>query len=358
MMSKKHGRRVFSLAIFAVLAITMCGCTLLDQTRAVPNLSQTQGTIPLTVTYDASLSEGRDGISTYRWRFGEEDEFYGVSGSYTFSHAGQYEVELTVRAADGTTDTESVMVHVEPALWVCDENLDEIYQLDMSGTVLRTLDSPSPQPRGIALAERNSDWSLFVACMGDGFQRLFEIDPETGEVRAEFPAPGQSPGGLAYSPVSPGRLWHIDRLSRMIYEINPQDGRILNVFGATYFQASPLLIDAVFLQTPIGIAWTEGPYAPGSLAVLESETHELYELEVVAAVNIFSATQLEIKPDPMVLSSSLFPIHGYDWYDGFLWVVARDQHKIMQVDPSTGLATGAAIQGFPGAATSGLSIQK
>ncbi|MCK5828038.1 hypothetical protein KAH43_05880, partial [Candidatus Bipolaricaulota bacterium] len=61
---------------------------------------------------------------------------------------------------------------------------------------------------------------------------------------------------------------------------------------------------------------------------------------------------------PIALSPSLFPISGFDWYEGSLWVVARDRHQITQIDPSTGAATGSVLSGFPGAAVSGLAIQK
>ncbi len=351
-------RWVRGFCLIGLMVSLLGGCALLNSTNAVLNVSQTQGTVPLTLSYDASASEGQDGISTYRWSFGDEAEVYGVSGAYTFNHAGQYEIQLTIRAVDGTVDTDSIIIEVEPAFWVADENLDEIYKLDSSGNVILTLDSPKSQPRGLALAERNGNWSLFVVCMGNGFQRLVEIDPESGAVLAEYSAPGQEPGGVAYSPVAPGRVWHVDRLSRKIYEINPQDGRILNVFGATYFQSSPHLYETPFLQTPGGIAWREGPLAPGSLWVLEAETELLYQLEIVAATDIFSATQLALQPDPISLSPSLFPISGFDWYEGFLWVVERDRHQVTQIDPATGAATGIVLRGFSGAAVSGLAIQK
>jgi hypothetical protein len=247
---------------------------------------------------------------------------------------------------------------VDPAFWVADENLDEIYKLDASGNVIQTLAAPSSQPCGLALAERNGNWSLFVASKGDGFQRLTQIDLESGAVIAEYSAPGQEPGGLAYSPIAPGRVWHVDRLSRKIYEINPQDGRILNVFGATYFQSSPYLFETPFLQTPGGIAWREGPFAPGSLWVLEVETKLLYQLVIVAATDIFSATQLSLQPNPISLSPSLFPVSAFDWHEGFLWVLEHDRHQIAQVDPTTGAATGIVLRGFPGAAVSGFAIQK
>jgi len=293
-------RNLGSFCFVILVCLLMEGCALVDSTKAVLEVDSLQGIVPLTISYDASASTGPDGITTYRWDFGDNAEIYGVSGSHTFNHAEVYEVELMIRAADGSVDTESAFIEVEPAFWVADENLNEIYKLDDSGNVIHTLVAPATQPRGLALAERNGIWTLFVACGGDGFQRLIEIDPESGVVRAEYSAPGQEPGGVAYSPVSPGRVWHVDRLSRKIYEISPADGRILNVFGATYFQSSPHLYETPFLQTPDGIAWREGSHAAGSLWVLEGETELLYELEIVAATDIFSATQL-------TLSLILFP---------------------------------------------------
>ena len=352
----RHRREV--LVFLGSLLLLVSGCSLFVSTEAVIEVSQISGIVPLTISYNASASEGRDGISTYRWSFGDEAQVHAVSGSYTFNHAGRYEVELMVRAADGSTDTEAVFIDVEPAFWVADENLDEIYKLDSLGNVLLTLDAPGMQPRGLATAERNGEWTLFVVCVGEGFQRLFQMDPESGAVVAEYMAPAQDPGGIAYAPVSPFRVWHVDRLSRKIYEINPSDGLTLNVFGATYFQSSPNLGENPFLQTPQGVAWREGEKTAGALWVLEAETHLVYELEIVAAINIFSSTQLDLQPNPIELSESLFPITGIDWHEGFLWVVDRDRRQITQIDPATGLVTGFVISGFPGAAVTGLAIQK
>ena len=355
-MRRRHWSR--GLGLLSVVGLLLGGCALFTSTEAVIEASQIRGVVPLTISYDGSASEGPDGISTYRWSFGDEAEVYGAAGSYTFNHAGQYEIQLTIRASDGSVDSDTIYIDVEPGFWVADENLNEIYKLDSSGNVILTLDSPATQPRGLAVAERNGAWSLFVACMGNGFQRLIEIDPNSGTVLAEYTAPGQDPGGLSYSPIAPGRIWHVDRLSRKIYEINPQDGRFLNVFGATYFQSSPHLFETPFLQTPGGIAWREGPDTPGSLWVLEAETELLYQLVIVAAADIFSATQLALQPNPISLLPNLFPIAGFDWYDGFLWVVERDRHQVTQVDPATGAATGVVLLGFPGAAVSGLAIQE
>lgn len=344
--------------LVSLIGLLLGGCTVFKPTNAVIELSQLHGTVPLTITYNGGASEGRDGISTYLWSFGDGAEVHAVSGSHTFNHAGQYQVQLTVRAADGTAATTTSIVEVEPAFWVADENLNEIYKLDSSGNVLLTLPLAFSQPRGLALAERDGVWSLFVVCWGNGFQRLIEVDPDSGILLAEYAAPAQDPGGLTYAPNAPFRLWHVDRLSRKIYEINPADGQIFNVFGATYFQSAPHLIDSVFLHSPSGIAWRESSDEPGALWVLEAETRLLYELEIVAASDIMSGIQLAMQPDRISLSTDLFPISGFDWYGGFLWVLERDRHQLTQVDPTTGVPTGVVLKGFPGAAVSGLAIQK
>lgn len=354
-MRVKCQKRWISLACLLLL---VGGCAWLNPPTAVVHVSQTRGTVPFELTYDAGSSTGSGGVSNYLWSFDDGTVAYGSSGTHVFRHAGQYEVQLTIRAADGSVDHDTVLIHVEPAFWVADESLNTIYKLDLSGRVLQTLPSPHSQPRGVGLVEMDGHVSLFAACAGDGFQRLIELDPDSGDLLSEFTAPAHSPGGLAASPPTAATLWHIDHLSRMIYQISPRDGRVMNVFGASYFQASSQLIGSVFLQTPGGVAWKEGSDEPGSLWVLESETRRLYELEIVTATDIFSATQLRILPDPIVLSASLFPIAGLDWYDGYLWVVERDRHQVSQVDPATGLPTGVALRGFPGAAVSGLAIQR
>jgi len=140
---------VGSFCLVVLVSLLLGGCSLVNSTSAVIDVSALQGTVPLTISYDASASVGPDGITTYRWAFGDATEIYGASGSHTFNHAGVFEVELTIRAADGSVDTETVSIVVEPAFWVADENLNEIYKLDSSGNVIQTLQSPVTQPRGL-----------------------------------------------------------------------------------------------------------------------------------------------------------------------------------------------------------------
>jgi PKD repeat protein len=69
----------------------------------VISVSTTVGTVPLTVRFAGTGSTGTDGISTYHWIFGTEDESYESSGTYTYHQAGTLTHSLTVRAEEGKT---------------------------------------------------------------------------------------------------------------------------------------------------------------------------------------------------------------------------------------------------------------
>jgi PKD repeat protein len=329
-----------------------------SRTEAVIEVSSTVGIVPLTITFSGDASTGPGGISTYFWAFETGEILAGSSGTYTFDHAGRYTLTLTVRDADGETDTETIDIVVEPAVWICDANLDRIYKLDMDGEVLRTFDLPMSDPRGLAIAEVAGKTWVTVACFGGGSQRLLLIDQETGAVDTEYVAPAQDPLYLAYGASEPQRLWHLDGLSRKIYQLNPENGQVLDSFGTNYFHASQQVGTEVFLQSPQGLCWSEKDKMPGRLWYLEGETKLLYVIEIDPPIGIFEGVQLEIEEEPVPVDASIFPVAGMDWYDGYLWAVDRDDHEIVQIDPTTGLRTGVRIVGLPGASTSGLAIQR
>jgi len=348
-------------AVWWVLAIgslvVLGGCTFFSQTKAVIDVSVTAGIVPLTVSFSADQSTSDAGISTVLWSFGTGEQSYDATGNYTYRHAGRYTLTLTVRSEDGGTDTESIEIVVEPAAWICDENLDRVYKLDMNGAVLETINLSVPEPMGLTVAEVAGESWLFVACRGGGSQRILKVDPETGAMAEQYVAPGQNPLFMTYGADEIQRLWHVDGLSRKIYELNPSSGQVLDSFGTNYFRASQQIGNETFLQTPYGLCW-EGSGGPGRLWYLEGETGLLYAIEIHGAIDIFQGTQLEIDVDPIAVDPTLFPIQGMDLYDGVLWVVQRDEHRIIAIDPLTGQRTGGQITGFPGAMTSGLAIQR
>jgi len=344
--------------VLLALPLGLFGCALFSSTDAVIEVSGTEGIVPFTIEFDGSSSSGSGGISTYHWTFGTGDEWYGEAGSYTYKHAGSYTLTLTVRDASGRTRSDSVEIEVGPAVWLTDENLDRIYKLDMEGNELASFPSPAPRPRGIAAALFNGDWVLYVVCQGDGFQRIFRVEPETGAVAAEHSAPAQDPLQLAYGAAEPERVWHVDGLSGKIYELNPTSFQVLGSFGTNYFHASQQVGNEAFLYAPQGLDWAEGSGPAGSLWYLEGDTQLLYEIEIIPASDILSGVQLEVTGDPIPLDPSVFPVSAIAWYDGFLWVADAYRHEIVQIDPATGMKTGEKITGFPGTKIAGLTIQK
>jgi serine protease len=77
----------------------------------------TEGTVPLSVDFDASGSSDADGrIASYAWTFGEPpgaSSTSGVNTSHTYEEAGTYTVELTVTDDDGATGSTTRTVTVE-----------------------------------------------------------------------------------------------------------------------------------------------------------------------------------------------------------------------------------------------------
>ncbi|QLG49302.2 PKD domain-containing protein [Natrinema halophilum] len=65
------------------------------------------------MTVDASESVGD--LETFDWSLGDESEATGEAVTHGFESAGDYTVELTVTDTTGQTDSDSVVVSVEPA---------------------------------------------------------------------------------------------------------------------------------------------------------------------------------------------------------------------------------------------------
>jgi len=344
--------------VCAALVLTLASCALFRHAEAMILVDAVSGTVPFTISFDGSGSTGSGDITYYHWAFGTGDEASGATGTYTYQRAGTFTLEFFVRDESGDTDTATVTITVEPALWLTDGNLDRVYRLDMDGTALGAFDLPAKEPRGVTIAEVGGEATLVVACANEGFQRLVYLDPVTGEVKQTLTAPGQSPLQITYGAVGQKQLWHVDGLTRKIFRLNPADAQVYESYGQTYFKStSPEVRDVPFLWTPQGLDWT--PHSPtlGRLWYLEGETHLLYEIEMIAGYDIMSNTQLRIAGDPVELPEAIFPVGAIDMYDGYVWAIDVDRHRIVQVDPETGELTGEEITGFPGSAPSGLEIQ-
>lgn len=330
------------------------GCDWFGGPEAVIAVDAEHGVVPLTISLDGSGSSPEDDLVRYRWDPGTGDpSLLGVQSTYTYKHAGTYALTLTVETADGRQASSQVTIEVQPAVWVADTSLDQVFKLDLEGNVITSFSTPSSEPTGVTLAEVDgSDW-LFVACQGEGNQRIFRLDPLSGDVMDEVRAPANSPLFLSYGRVEPKRVWHVDGLSRKIYALNRTSLQPFASFGTNYFQ----LGDSPFLWEPQGLDWTGVANTAGVLWYVEGETQMLYEITIVPRADILAGLQLDLVEEGTPLDPTLFPIAGIDWIDSALWVVRHDHHEIVEVDPQTGHPTGNKIAGFPGSDVSGLEFQ-
>ena len=72
-----------------------------------------EGAPPLSVTFDASASEDRDGsIEAYRWDFGDGETAEGIQVEHTYEEAGTYTVALTLEDDEGGEGSASKVVEV------------------------------------------------------------------------------------------------------------------------------------------------------------------------------------------------------------------------------------------------------
>ena len=338
--------------------IFLGGCGWFVNTEAVISLDDSSGTVPFTVAFDGTMSEGAGRLIFYHWAFGDGAESSNASGTHTYERAGTFTISLLVRDAHGETDTATAEITVGPALWITDENLDGVYRLSLEGDLLGSFKLSATQPRGVTLAEVDQETLLVIPCANDGNQRILYIDPVTGAEDRWEPAPAQSPRQVTYQKVGQPQLWHVDGLSRSIYRLNRGDARILDAFGQTYFKAtSPIVQNVAFLWVPQGLEWAETSSGAGHLLYLEGETHLLYRIEITLAYDILSTTQLSIEEEPVEITSEIFPVADIALYGERLFAIDVDRHRIVEIDPATGELVGTPIYGFPGSAPTGLEIQ-
>ena len=106
-----------ALAVAALLAAMalLPGCFLLPNEPPVAAFSATptEGSAPLSVTFDASDSHDPDGIlRSYRWSFGDGLSGTGELITHVYATAGDYSARLTVEDLRHATDTASTEIAV------------------------------------------------------------------------------------------------------------------------------------------------------------------------------------------------------------------------------------------------------
>jgi hypothetical protein len=102
---------------------------------------------------------------------------------------------------------------------VTDESLDRVYRLSLDGATLGFFDLPAKEPRGVTIATVNGFATLVTACANEGFQKIIYLDPVTGALLQEKPAPAQSPEEITCDATGQKMLWHVDGQSRVTYRL-------------------------------------------------------------------------------------------------------------------------------------------
>lgn len=109
-------RRVFLifLVLAAILGLSGCVGKLTPKApEAIFSLRPTEGTAPLTVVCDGSLSFAEDSrIAEYIWDFGDGTKAFGPIVSHTYTRGGTFRVTLTVYDAQGRKSTREAQVTV------------------------------------------------------------------------------------------------------------------------------------------------------------------------------------------------------------------------------------------------------
>jgi len=153
---------------------------------------------------------------------------------------GTVRVEASLEPA-GTSGT-TFLDWGEGVLWV--KTGSRVYRVDpVDGWVLSTLDLPSyPCRRGFAYG----GGYIWAFAVGEGYaiDRIDKIDPATGKVIGQIPAPGENGMALAWDGA---HLWATDHSTDLTYKLDPMDGRVLSSFQSKSYQVRGMCWDGTYL---------------------------------------------------------------------------------------------------------------
>jgi sugar lactone lactonase YvrE len=159
-------------------------------------------------------------------------------------------------------------------LYVADWRSGDVCRIDAaSGAVQQTRKAPTLRPAGLAYGEGLG--KLFVS--DDHSGGIFAWDFDTGIVEWMFQAPDVRAAGLAWAD---GALFILERSTKRIYKVIPEDGTILTdipvpegtcermTYDGRYLWIADRIKDEIYMVDPktgkvIGVLDAPGPYAAG-----------------------------------------------------------------------------------------------
>ncbi|MEJ2053620.1 MAG: PKD domain-containing protein, partial [Calditrichaceae bacterium] len=100
---------------------------------AIIHSNKTEGSAPLTVSFDASASYDNDGnLNSYYWDFDDGGTSTAIKPEHTFSDSGTYYVRLTVTDDDGAYDREVFKIYAHGGTSIPEGSISGVWQISGS----------------------------------------------------------------------------------------------------------------------------------------------------------------------------------------------------------------------------------
>ncbi|MDI6785890.1 MAG: hypothetical protein QMD92_04180 [bacterium] len=180
------------------------------------------------------------------------------------------------------------------------------------GTVIKKIKAPGIIPEGIAFDGKHL-WVVALDLDADLVPTIYQMNPQDGKILSFFPAPGKFPEGLSFD----GHyLWNIDLniesniVGPLIYKIN------LDLKNATVAFPAPELHPG---SIPTGIAWS-GKY----LWCADVNTHSIFKIDSLSGKIIYKFKAPAKYPSGIVFSKK------------FLWISSILTQRIYKINPKNG----------------------
>jgi len=108
----KMTRLILVLLTVGLLAVCLTGCFKQTRPQALFRATQSEETVPFSVSFDGTLSFVPEGsIVSYLWTFGDGATDSGPLVEHTYSENGTYKAELTIIDETGASTSTAMTIH-------------------------------------------------------------------------------------------------------------------------------------------------------------------------------------------------------------------------------------------------------
>lgn len=148
----------------------------------------------------------------------------GVDSLYEFTPSGSLVAFHTLYFLPGVGGSRSLAYNSDTGnLFVSEIAASRIYEITTAGVEIGYFSSPGA---GGGMTYNSNTQTLFTSAA----DAIFEMNPENGHLLNSFDAPGSFIGGLAFDGTN---LLAYEGVQGRIYELNPSNGHVLQWFGVS-----------------------------------------------------------------------------------------------------------------------------